>query len=71
MKIDPTRIEVIDDQMAAIWRSKTGAERIAIANGMIRSVRQVLESHLKSAHPEWTPGQLSREVGRRIFHGLD
>ena len=27
----------IDDQTAAIWRSKTGAERIAIANGMITS----------------------------------
>jgi hypothetical protein len=70
MKIDPRRIEVIDDSMAEVLRRKTGPERLAIANGLIRSARSILHSHISSTHPDWTPEQVAREVARRFSHGV-
>lgn len=35
----PQDVEVIDDAMARVYASKTGAERLAIASGMFASAR--------------------------------
>ena len=67
--IDLKRIEVVDDDMARVMRSKTGAERLAIASGMFASARRMLSTHLEQKHPEWTPERLQREVARRLAHG--
>jgi Rv0078B-related antitoxin len=68
--IDATpRIEVVDHASAAIWASKTGAERLAIAAGMFRSARRMMESHLRSEHPSWCAGQIDAEIRRRFGHG--
>jgi len=62
-------VEVIDDAMARVYASKTGAERLAIASGMFASARRMLLSHLRSEHPDWTDEQVSREAARRLSHG--
>ena len=66
---DTLRIEVIDDQMAAVLRQKTGAERLQIANGMFRMAQRLIRSRLKAQHPEWTEGQIAAGVASRISHG--
>jgi hypothetical protein len=65
----PPRVEVVDGESATIWASKTGAERLAIAAGMFRSARRMMESHLRAEHPPWSPEQIDAEIRRRFGHG--
>ena len=65
----PKHIDQIDEQMAAILRTKTGAERLAIANSLFVFARRMLESLLRNDHPDWDEARLQREVSRRISHG--
>lgn len=65
----PQDIEVIDDAMARVYASKTGAERLAIASGMFASARRMLLSHLRTEHPDWTDEQVRCETAKRLSHG--
>jgi hypothetical protein len=65
----PEHIDQVDDHMAAILRTKTGAERLAIANSLFVFARRMLESLLRNDHPDWDGARLQREVSRRISHG--
>lgn len=65
----PEDVEVIDDEMARLYASKTGAERLAIASGMFSSARRMLMSHLRAEHPEWNDERIRREAARRLSHG--
>ena len=67
-RLDPRRIEVVDDEMAAVLRAKSGAERLAIAFGMYESARRMLTSMLRADHPDWSEDRLAREVARRLSH---
>ena len=67
--VKPNKIEVVDDQMTAVLRSKSPAERLAIAHGMWRSAQRLLDSALRGQHPDWTDEQIEREVARRLSHG--
>ena len=62
-------VEVVDNDMARVLAQKTGAERLAIADGMFRSARRMIESHLRAEHPEWDSQRLQAEVARRLSHG--
>jgi Rv0078B-related antitoxin len=59
----------MDEAMAKVIRSKTGAERLKIASGMYSSARRMLLSHLKSEHPDWNEEQINKEAARRLSHG--
>ncbi len=63
------RIETVDDQMAAVLREKTGAQRLQIANGMFRMAQRLIRSRLKAQHPDWTEDQIAVGVANRISHG--
>lgn len=63
------RIEVVSEDMAAVLRRKTGAERLAIASRMFSSARVMLLSHLRAEHPEWDDPDVEREAARRLSHG--
>jgi hypothetical protein len=52
-------VEVVDEDMARVLARKSGAERLAIAAGMFRSARRMMESHLRTEHPEWDARQLA------------
>jgi hypothetical protein len=62
-------VEVIDDEMAAVFRSKTGIERLKIASDMYVRARQMLLSHLRFEHPDWNDQQIQKEAARRLSHG--
>jgi hypothetical protein len=64
----PLRFEMVDDEMAQILRSKTGAERLRIANDMFATARRMIESYLTTQHPDWSPEEIQKEVARRISH---
>jgi len=66
MTIDPRRIEVMDEQTAAIMRSKTPAEKIAMASDMWQSAWEMLYFSLREKHSEWDEQTLRREVARRM-----
>lgn len=65
----PEDVEVLDDEMARLYRSKTGAERLAIASAMFTSARRMLLAHLRAEHPEWSEEEVQREAARRLSHG--
>jgi len=69
-RMEPGRIEMVDDQMAQILREKSPAERIEIGFKIWTSARKMLTAHLKSIHPEWDDQQISHEVAKRLSHGL-
>lgn len=64
------RIEVIDEETAAILRAKTGVERLAMANDMYLAARRMIAGYLAAEHPGWDDEQIQRETSRRISHGL-
>jgi len=68
-RIVPPHLDVMDDVMAEVMRSKTGAERLRIAFGMYSSARRMLMHHLRSEHPDWDQKQVEREAARRLSHG--
>lgn len=47
------RIEALSEEMAAIPRGKTGAERLGIAGRMCSGARLMLLCPLRSIHPDW------------------
>lgn len=65
----PPVIEVIDDEMARVIRSKSGAERLQIADQMYRDARQMIVSHLRFEHADWDERRIIREAARRLSHG--
>ena len=68
-RLDPRRIEVVDDRVADILRTKTPGERLRMTFDMNRSVRRMLTSVLRGEHPEWADGQITAEIARRMAGG--
>jgi len=66
---DPRRIEVLDDEMAAVLRAKTGAERLKIASGLFAAARRMIASQLAAEHPDWGAARIQEETARRLLHG--
>ena len=69
MRTLPETIEVLSEEMAAILRRKTGAERLQIASRMFVSARMMLLNHLRAEHPEWDQARIDHEASRRLSHG--
>lgn len=69
MRLDRGQIEVVDDEMAAVLRGMTGAQRLRIAFGMYSSARRMLLSSLRAEHPDWSEETVNRETARRLSHG--
>src|SRR5438046_1711873 len=69
MKVLPSSIEILSEEMASIIRLKTGAERLRIASRMFVSAREMLVNHLRAEHPDWEERRIHREAARRLSHG--
>lgn len=63
-------IEVVDDAMVAVLKSRTAVERLEIAAGMWRSARDLIQATVQQRHPDWDTVQVQREVARRMSHGV-
>lgn len=68
-RLNPRRIEAVDDRVADILRNKTAGERLRMAFDMNRSIRRMLASILRGEHPEWDDGQIAAEIARRMAGG--
>jgi hypothetical protein len=64
-----SRIEVMSEEMAAVLRTKTGAERLAIASRMYTDARRMLLNHLRAQHPHWDQLRIEQEAAKRLSHG--
>jgi hypothetical protein len=59
----------MDDAVAAIMRRKTPGERLAIAFGMWRFVRDMIRANICRDHPDFSEDELKRAVARRMSCG--
>jgi len=69
MRFDSRNFEILDDSIAAIYRSKTPHERLRIAFGLWSLAKSMLVSSLSSLHPDWKEKKIQEEAARRISHG--
>lgn len=60
-------IEVVDDEMAGVYREKTSVERVAMALDAHRTMRLRLEAHLRSANPQWNDAEVAAAVAGRLL----
>jgi hypothetical protein len=69
--LDPRKIELLDDAMVAVLRTKTPAERLAMAFDCNRTARLIIAGHLRTLHPDWTEPQIQAGVAGRMLDGAD
>jgi hypothetical protein len=67
----PKNIEVVDEEMAAVYRAIPPVRRLQLMSDMFTSARRMILSHLRAEHPEWSEAQVNDEAGRRLSHGGD
>ena len=60
----------ISPEMAAIYRRKTPTERLQIGFGMWRAARKLVAAGVRHQHPDWSDDNVTREIARRMSHGL-
>jgi hypothetical protein len=68
MRTDDRDPEIVDDEMAAVFRAKTPVERLRVAFGLWTSTRIMLERLLRSQHPDWDDRTVKAEVAKRMSH---
>jgi hypothetical protein len=59
-------IEVIDDQMAEVFRRMTPAQRLHMVDQIYLSSRQLIAASIRESNASMTDDQVEREVARRI-----
>jgi lauroyl/myristoyl acyltransferase len=69
MKMYSHEPDMLDVQMAEVFRRKTEAERLAIAHGLWRSARRLISAMLCAQHPDWEEDRVKLETARRLSHG--
>ena len=63
--IDYRRIEMLEPEVVAMLRGKTAAERVEMVFDAERTLRLMLEAHLKWRYPNWTEEEVLQEIARR------
>lgn len=67
MKLKP--YEVVDEDVAAILRTKTPGERLAMVFDLYDLARTLVESGVRRDEPDWDDDQVRKEVVRRMASG--
>lgn len=62
-------MEVVDDDMAAVLRKKTDAQRLRSVDAFWKSARAILRAAICTEHPDWDSGKVNSEIARRISNG--
>ncbi len=68
LPLDYRRIEIVDPQMAEIYRSKTVPQRIQMMLDANATMRLLISGSLQTQHPEWNGQTINREVAKRMFN---
>ena len=66
--VDAGRIEVVDWEVAAVLRGKSGMERLRLAHEAWELARTRLAAFLSARHPEWSQEEIQRQVAKRLAH---
>ena len=66
-RLDPSRIEVLDDDMVEVLRQKTPAERVEMVFDANRTMRLILEGHFRDRHPDWESDRIHAAIARRLL----
>ena len=69
-RLDPGQIEVVDDAVADVLRRKTPTERVEMILDANRTMRLLIEGHLRTWHPDWPDEQVAAEIARRMLGEL-
>ena len=69
MDLHELRIEAVDDEMVAVLRNMTGAQRLRIANSIFLFAQCMIRYHLRVKQPNWNEDQIDRETARCISRG--
>ena len=64
-----SQLDIVDDDMADVFRQKSEYERLSIAHGMWRHARNMIHSILRSENPDWGELEIQQETARRLSHG--
>lgn len=67
--LDTRRIELLDPEVVQIMKSKSPAEKLAMAFESNRLVRLRLAGHFRTEHPDWTDDQINAAVAQRVLNG--
>ena len=67
--LDPRQIEIPDDDVINLMKSKTPAERLAMAFESHRLVRMRLAGHFRTLYPQWTDDEVEKAIARRFLSG--
>lgn len=68
-EFDPRRIELLDPEVIAILKTKTPAEKLAMAFDAHQFAFDVQYSQIRAAHPEWPLTDVRAAVVRRLSSG--
>jgi hypothetical protein len=68
-RLDRGQIECVDEAMAAILRTKTPAQRLAMAFAANRTARMLIAAGMRSRNPDWPEDRIKAEVARRMTRG--
>jgi hypothetical protein len=71
LRVSPSRIEVIDEELAAVLRQKTPAERVEMIGAANRTARVLAAAGVRYQHPDWDDEQVQAEVIRRVCGGTN
>lgn len=66
-KLEARHIEVMDEQMAAIYRAMPTRQKGLIVAQAHDTMRALLEGRLLTDHPGWSREQINAEIGRRLL----
>ena len=67
--LDYRRIEIVDPQMAEIYRGKTVAERLKLVQQAHRTARLIIAMGVRLQHPCLNEAEVNQEVARRLLQG--
>jgi len=63
---DIRRIEVVDESIAAILRTKTPGERMDMSFRAAAFAKMMIESNVRQFNPDWDDARVKAEVLRRM-----
>ena len=63
---DIRRIEVVDESIAAILRTKTPGERMDMGFRAAAVAKMMIESNVRQFNPDWDDARVKAEVLRRM-----
>ena len=67
-RLDPRRIEVIDDHVAEALRAKSMADTVAMMSECNETMKLLIETHVRWTHPDWSDKQVRDEVVWRMLN---